>query len=73
MEVVIYREKKKNLGKKLTKMGYNAFYSVPVIYLWWLTLRLCCWPILMRIEENQTKDKINDEFVEGTDGNKEFE
>ncbi len=57
-------------------MSYNAFYSVPVIYLWWLTLRLCCWPILMRIEENQanqTKDKINDEFVEGTDGNKEFE
>ena len=56
-------------------MSYDAFYSVPVIYLWWLTLRLCCWPILMRIEENQanqTKDKITDEFVEGTDGNKEF-
>lgn len=57
-------------------MSYDAFYSVPVIYLWWLTLRLCCWPILMRIEENQAnqaKDKINDEFVEGTDGHKEFE
>ena len=51
---------------------YNAFYSIPVIYLWWLILRLCCLPILMKIEENQTKDKMDNEFVEDTDNHKEF-
>jgi hypothetical protein len=51
-------------------ISYKAFFSFPVIYLWWLILRLCCLPILMKIQENPTKDKIDNEFVENTDDHK---
>lgn len=57
-------------------ISHNEFFSIPVIYLWWLILRLCCLPILMKIEENhenQTKDKMDNESVENADNHKEFE
>jgi len=43
-------------------MSHDAFYSVQVVYLWWLILRLCCLPIIMQIKENemqQTKDSAS--------------
>jgi hypothetical protein len=33
-------------------MSHDVFYSVPVVYLWWLILRLCCLPIIMQINKN---------------------
>ena len=29
-------------------MGYSSFYSVDVSYMWALTLRLCCWPLIVQ-------------------------
>ena len=43
-------------------MSHDVFYSVQVVYLWWLILRLCCLPIIMQIKENeeqQTKDSAS--------------
>jgi hypothetical protein len=43
-------------------MSHDAFYLVPVAYLWWLILRLCCVPIIMQIKENeaqQMKDSVS--------------
>ena len=34
-------------------MPHDTFYSVQVIYLWGLILRLCCWPIIMQIQKNE--------------------
>jgi hypothetical protein len=34
-------------------MNYDHFFSPQIVYLWWLTLRLCCLPILMEIHNNQ--------------------
>jgi len=29
-------------------MGYSSFFSVDVSYLWALTLKLCCWPLIVQ-------------------------
>lgn len=34
---------------------YNAFYSVEVCYLWWLVLRLCCLPMIMKIKGSKAQ------------------
>lgn len=36
-------------------ISLNGFYSIEVSYFWWLTLRLCCLPLIMQIMENQQK------------------
>lgn len=33
----------------------DGFYSIEVPYFWWLTLRLCCLPIIAQIKANQQK------------------
>lgn len=33
----------------------DGFYSVEVPYFWWITLRLCCLPIIAQIKANQQK------------------
>jgi len=30
-------------------IAHDQFFSEPIVYLWWLTLRLCCLPMLMKI------------------------
>lgn len=50
-------------------MSHDVFYSVQVVYLWWLILRLCCLPIIMQIKENeaqQTKDSAENVVIENT-------
>jgi len=52
-------------------MPNDIFYSVPVVYLWWLILRLCCLPIIMQIKENevqQTKDSAERGAIEPREG-----
>jgi hypothetical protein len=34
-------------------MEYTAFFSVDVSYLWALTLRLCCWPLIVQKYQDQ--------------------
>jgi len=52
-------------------MSHDAFYSVQVVYLWWLILRLCCLPIIMQIKESevqQTKDSAERGAIEPREG-----
>lgn len=52
-------------------MSHDAFYSVSVVYLWWLILRLCCLPIIMQIKENevqQAKDSAENGAIEPREG-----
>lgn len=35
-------------------MSYGAFYSHSVIYLWWLVLRLICWPATVAMVKNKS-------------------
>lgn len=37
-------------------MSSNDFYTAPVIYLWWLTLRLCFLPLIPQINSTQTNE-----------------
>ncbi len=59
-----------NLRNKMAHglMSHDDFYSSEVVYLWWLMLRLCCWPTILRIRSmeaqpsrNQTSGEENDE------------
>jgi hypothetical protein len=34
----------------------NGFYTAPIIYLWWLTLRLCFLPLIPQINSTQTNE-----------------
>ena len=36
-------------------MSFDGFYSIETAYFWWITLRLCCIPIIAHIKENQQK------------------
>jgi len=36
-------------------MSFDRFYSIETAYFWWITLRLCCIPIIAHIKENQQK------------------
>ena len=52
-------------------MSHDVFYSVPVVYLWWLILRLCCLPIITQIKENeaqQAKDSAESGAIEPGEG-----
>lgn len=46
-------------------MPYNAFYSVEVCYLWWLILRLCCLPIIMKIKRGQAQQSKDSTIERG--------
>lgn len=37
-------------------MNSNDFYTAPIIYLWWLTLRLCFLPLIPQINSTQTNE-----------------
>jgi hypothetical protein len=53
-----------NLRNKMAHglMGYTAFFSVDVSYLWALTLRLCCWPLIVQ----KYQDENNAESIQGS-------
>lgn len=36
----------------------DGFYSIEAPYFWWLTLRLCCLPIIVHMRENQQKQSL---------------
>lgn len=36
-------------------MSFDGFYSIETAYFWWITLRLCCIPIIAHLRENQQK------------------
>lgn len=38
-------------------MSHGAFYSYPVIYLWWLILRLICWPTIVAMVKKEETTK----------------
>jgi hypothetical protein len=44
-----------NLRNKVAHglMSFDGFYSIETIYFWWMTLRLCCIPIIANIRGNQ--------------------
>jgi hypothetical protein len=46
-------------------ISYNGFFQPPVIYLWWLTLRLCCLPIYAQNHDSQTASGATSEGSEG--------
>jgi len=52
-----------NLRNKMAHglMGYSAFFSVDVSYLWAFTLRLCCWPLIVQ----KYQDDNNAESIKG--------
>lgn len=37
-------------------INYNGFFQPQVVYLWWLTLHLCCRPILTKVQEFQNQE-----------------
>ena len=39
-------------------MSFDRFYSIETAYFWWITLRLCCIPIIANIRENQQKPSL---------------
>jgi len=53
-------------------LDYEAFYSGPAIYFWWLTLRLCCTPVIaairaaQRTEVNSTGGDSTEDVAEET-------
>lgn len=46
----------------------NGFFKPQVIYLWWLTLHLCCLPIYAQSQDIQTESDITSEDSEGDAG-----
>lgn len=34
----------------------RAFYTHDIVYLWWLTLRLCCWPLIVQTMQKGEED-----------------
>lgn len=38
-------------------ISVNSFYTPSVVYLWWLTLQLCCWPIILNSESTQANEQ----------------
>jgi len=40
-------------------LNHDAFYSRPIVYLWWLVLRLCCIPIIagMRHDDQEMENE----------------
>ena len=38
-------------------MNENEFYSPQISYVWWLTLHLCCLPIIAQAQSHQNEDK----------------
>lgn len=46
-------------------ISYNGFFQPQVIYLWWLTLRLCCLPIDAQSQDSQT---ASDPTIDGSEG-----
>lgn len=49
----------------------NGFFKPQVIYLWWLTLRLCCLPIYAQSQDSQTESGATSEGSEGDAGHQE--
>lgn len=49
-------------------LSYDQFFSLQASYLWWLTLRLCCLPLILRNDEmregnEETVDEVADEEI----------
>jgi hypothetical protein len=42
----------------------DGFFSVQVSYLWWLTLHLCCLPILAQMQTSQSDQRDTSEDTE---------
>lgn len=38
-------------------MDDSEFYSLQISYLWWLTLHLCCLPLIAQAQINQNEDE----------------
>lgn len=49
----------------------NGFFKPQVIYLWWLTLRLCCLPIYAQSRDSQAESGATSEGSEGDAGHQE--
>lgn len=49
-----------NLRNKMAHglMGYSEFFSLDVSYLWALTLRLCCWPLIVQKYKDENSDEV---------------
>lgn len=43
----------------------NGFFQPEVVYLWWLTLRLCCLPIVAQNHDSQAASSATSEGSEG--------
>ena len=41
-------------------MSHGAFYSHSVIYLWWLILRLICWPVIVTMAKSKSAVNVAD-------------
>lgn len=52
-------------------MSYNGFLQPQVIYLWWLTLRLCCLPIYAQSHDSQAESGATSKDSEGDAGHQE--
>lgn len=37
-------------------LDYGDFYSAPCVYLWWLTLRLCCTPVITAMRQQAAEE-----------------
>jgi hypothetical protein len=48
-------------------LDYDAFYSGPAIYFWWLTLRLCCTPVIAAMRATRVAERSST----GVDGAEE--
>jgi hypothetical protein len=42
-------------------MGQGSFFTTEIVYLWWLTLRLCAIPLLRRSQANEGEEQTGDE------------
>lgn len=42
----------------------GAFYSVSCVYLWWLTLRLCCLPVIGALQQSQKAAELKSNLPE---------
>lgn len=50
-------------------MSYNDFYSLPVVYLWWLILKIICIPIITFLEEQRRAKEFKGDSTRADDTN----
>jgi len=54
-------------------IGDYGFYSHEAIYLWWLTLRLCCWPLIVSEMQHQNNHVGKEQEEEENGGHDEVD